>query len=73
MQDVPVPISHREVIRRLGGFKVVSEALGKRRNTVVKWGARGIPGIYWPDIADLAAQKRVAGITPYTLKSMARG
>jgi len=48
-------MDHADIIKRLGGATVVSAALGIRAsNTVAYWQRRGIPALYWSDIARLS-------------------
>jgi hypothetical protein len=66
-------MSPREIIDRLGGYRTVAEACGKRANTAVKWCERGIPARMWPTVMRIAKQKRLRGITLETLEAQRTG
>lgn len=56
-------ISHRAVIELLGDMTAVANALGlKKPNTVAHWKrpGRGIPSLYWRQIAALAQARGYA-------------
>lgn len=51
------PMTHQEIIRKLGGPTKVARAFGLEPvNTTVHWGARGIPAKYWLKIMKLAEE-----------------
>ena len=49
-----------DIIAALGGPTEVAEALGRPVGTVTAWPHRGrIPPKYWPELIEIARQKRV--------------
>lgn len=63
-------MSHKEILRLLGGHRQIAEALGGKENTVFTWGKRGIPAQWWPEISRLAVERGFHGVTPEMLKAM---
>lgn len=67
-----VPMSHRDLIKALGGPIKLARDLGIYRPvpTTLHWASRGIPSKYWHRVADAAAREGIA-ITPHDLETMA--
>lgn len=61
-----------EIIKALGGRKVVAGALGVSRTAPYNWRSQGIPPHHWPDLVALAVAMRVTGITFDALRATGR-
>lgn len=45
------PNFHAAIISRVGGKAELARALGLKPTVVTKWHVRGIPPLYWSDVA----------------------
>jgi hypothetical protein len=55
----PSRLSHRSILISLGTNAAVGAALGVNDSTVSYWRSRGIPPVYWPKLARLAAEQGI--------------
>lgn len=61
-----------DIIKALGGPKVVAGALGVSRTAPYNWRDQGIPAHHWPDLVALAVAMRVTGVTFDALRETGR-
>lgn len=63
--------THADVIKELGGYIVVSEALNVPKTRVSVWKTRErIPANYWLDLSRFAEREGVVGISLDVLKKL---
>lgn len=65
------PSTPRDVIAAFGGPTSLSERLHCRPSAVSNWNREGIPKSRWPDLVELARERRIRGITIATLRQIA--
>jgi len=61
-------MTHADMIAALGGVEPLASALSVPIVRVRRWHERNrIPADYWPDLASMARNRRIAGVTFHAL------